>query len=137
MSLDKSEPSQQELTHVVLLGGPGDVAFRLRVAQSHLRHDLKPSHWSHAVLIDTVHPEMDTTPIFEISLEPTRGFQVPTPNNGLQTNEFGAYDDPARFPNIALLRLPVPAADWRDPTTTDEQSSSSTSGNALCSTLPI
>src|SRR5688500_1547601 len=63
------DAGRTELTHVVLVGGIGDVPFRLRVAQSHLRHDLKPSHWSHAVLIESLRPVVSSIPILEISLE--------------------------------------------------------------------
>ena len=38
-------------TDLVLLGGVSSCAFRLRVAQSHIRHDLTPSHWSHVLLL--------------------------------------------------------------------------------------
>lgn len=119
----KSRPIDgDELTHVVLIGATGDIAFRLRVAQSHLRHDLKPSHWSHAVLVERLAPltapttpfDASYVPIYEISLEPPHGFTLPVPRNGLQFSEFGQYDDPKRFPNIALLRVPVPAKHWRD-----------------------
>jgi hypothetical protein len=113
-ALGSGARGEVEQTYVVLLGGLSDVAFRLRVAQSHVRHDLKPSHWSHAVLIDRLHRDVAATPILEISLEPEQGFQHPTPNNGLQESTLGAYDDRTDYPNIALLRLPVAVADWRD-----------------------
>ena len=112
-SVGASEP----MTHVLLIGGVDDVAFRLRVAQSHLRHDLRPSHWSHAALVDDVDAESDATalPLLEISLDPPDGFGFPAPTNGIQRGTFATYDDPARFPNVAVLSLPVPVAHWRQP----------------------
>ena len=35
-----------EVGDVVLIGGKSVVDFRIRVAQSHARHDLTPSYWS-------------------------------------------------------------------------------------------
>jgi hypothetical protein len=103
-----------DTTYVVLLGGVGDVPFRIRVAQSHLRHDLKPSHWSHAVLLDRPTADVSRTRIYEISLEPASGFEMPTQHNGLQLAQFGQYDDVARYPNIAVLGIDVPAREWRN-----------------------
>ena len=56
---------------------------------------MKPSHWSHAVLIASLDEDTASTPIFEIALEPAKGFVQAAPTNGLQTNEIGAYDDEA------------------------------------------
>jgi hypothetical protein len=106
-------PSQR-LTHLVLLGGRGLTAFRLRVAQSHVRHDLLPSNWSHAVLVGELAPKVEDTTIYELSLEPPGGFQKVPETNGLQTSTLGHYSSRREFPNIAVLRLPVPVADWRN-----------------------
>src|SRR5687768_1396666 len=38
-------------TYILLLGGSDTMAFRLRVAQSHLREDMLPSFWSEAMLL--------------------------------------------------------------------------------------
>jgi len=104
--------TQSQLTHLVLLGGRGLTAFRLRVAQSHLRHDMMPSNWSHAVLLGELAPAVEDTTIYELSLEPPGGFQEMPETNGLQTNTLGYYSRRRDFPNIALLRLPVPVANW-------------------------
>ena len=36
---------------LLLVGGNDPLSFRLRVAQSHVRHDLSPSAWSHVVFL--------------------------------------------------------------------------------------
>lgn len=41
----------RDAVHLLLLGGRDPIAFRLRVAQSHVRDDLSPSHWSHVALL--------------------------------------------------------------------------------------
>lgn len=96
---------------VLLLGGRSRQAFRLRVAQSHLRHDLTPSHWSHAALL----PEAATldagTIVHEIALDPGGGFGFPPPTNAVQEGKLGAYMDAKQFPNIAALKVPV---SWKE-----------------------
>ena len=93
-----------------MIGGTSQIAFRLRVAQAHLRHDLVPSHWSHAFLLKPA-----KTPgaggIVEISLEPKQGFAFPAPTNGVQKGRLTTYRDPAQYPNIAVLGIPVAAAE--------------------------
>jgi hypothetical protein len=102
----------QQLTHLVLLGGRGLTGFRLRVAQCHLRHDLLPSNWSHAVLLGELKASVKDTKIYELSLEPRGGFQNMPETNGLQEGTLARYRTSKGFPNIAILRLPVPVADW-------------------------
>jgi hypothetical protein len=102
----------EQATHLVLLGGRGLTAFRLRIAQSHVRHDMLPSNWSHAVLMGEPAPAIEDTTIYELSLEPPGGFQKMPETNGLQTSTLGHYSNRREFPNIAVLRLPVPVADW-------------------------
>lgn len=85
---------------LVLVGGTDALHFRLRVAQSHLRHDLTPSHWSHVALL--LGDEVS-----EISLQPVTGFGFPTPTNGVQRGSLEAYADAARFPNVAVVELDV------------------------------
>ena len=107
-------------THLALIGGRDQLSFRLRVAQAHLRHDMTPSHWSHAALLGPVRTDPSRTPTYEVSLEPPDGFGVPAATNALQVGRIGTYADPDRYPNIALLRLPVDAALWQRAGTPDE-----------------
>src|SRR5437762_11154269 len=73
----------EERTQLVLIGGADALSFRLRVAQSHLRHDLTPSRWSHILLLDSATlragkgdapPTLTSVRTFEISLDPPQGF---------------------------------------------------------------
>jgi hypothetical protein len=85
---------------IVLLGGANLNHFRLRVAQSHVRRDLLPSFWSHVAIVQ---PGSDAA-LFETSLEPEGGrFGIPG-WHGIQSGTMAAYDDPNRFPNIAVVQ---------------------------------
>ena len=104
----------EEYTHIVLVGGTSTTAFRLRVAQSHVRHDLVPSYWSHAMLLGNIARNVGATPVHEIALEPPQGFAFPPPTNGLQRSRLSQYRDTRLFPNIALLRVSVPRQETLD-----------------------
>jgi hypothetical protein len=101
--------------YILLIGGKSPVAFRLRVAQSQLRHDLAPSHWSHAVLLGDLDADLARTPIYEIPLEPSRGFGFPPPTNGVQEGQLGQYRNSGDFPNIALLSITIAPEKLADP----------------------
>lgn len=93
---------------IVLIGGVDATAFRLRLAQAHVRDTFDPSHWSHIFLLkDDVGVSGDETEIVEIAMEADTAFGYPAASNGVQISQLRGYDDPARYPNIALLRLPV------------------------------
>src|SRR5690606_25849750 len=100
-----------DVTHLLLLGGVGPVDFRLRVAQSHARADLTPSHWSHVALLGARSEQLGNTPIFEISLTPENGFGYPPPTNAVQQSTLKRYRNVRRYPNIAIIRVPVPLAE--------------------------
>jgi hypothetical protein len=104
-----------EFTWVLLLGGRSPYDFRLRVAQSQLRDDVSPSHWSHAALVESFGHPMEETVLLEVPLEPEHGFGMPPESNGLQRTRFAWYGDPALVPNLAVLRVPAPADKWRVP----------------------
>lgn len=95
-----------DVTHLVLVGGKSLTAFRLRLAQAHLRHDLVPSHWSHVFLLKPS-KNLAASGVVEISLEPERGFGFPTSENAVQMGKLKGYRDPVRYPNIAVLGVPV------------------------------
>lgn len=112
-----------DVTHVVLVGGKSQTAFRLRLAQAHVRHDLVPSYWSHVFLarphliVDSagdllgMGKHIVSSTVIEVSLEPPSGFGFPAPSNALQTGRLAAYSDPVRYPNIAVLGIPVAQAE--------------------------
>jgi hypothetical protein len=96
---------------VILLGGTDTYAFRVRVAQSQLRSDLSPSHWSHAaLLLGGNGKSLARAALQEIRLDPPHGFASPAPHNALQQGTLGSYRDPDAYPNIAAARLPVETA---------------------------
>jgi hypothetical protein len=107
--LERNMPAG-DLTHLVLVGGKSQTAFRLRLAQAHLRHDLVPSYWSHVFLLKAS-KNLAASTVIEISLEPERGFGFPTPANAVQTGKLKSYADPVRYPNIAVLGVPVAQAE--------------------------
>jgi hypothetical protein len=98
---------------LLLLGGDDPLSFRLRVAQAHVRHDLSPSAWSHVAFVPEIPRSLADAETREVSLAPeacfgTFGFPLPT--NGVQVGRLGVYLGKDLFPNIALLSVPVPAA---------------------------
>lgn len=84
---------------VLLLGGATLSHFRIRVAQSHARADLKPSCWSLAGLL------MPGQKFLSVPLELCGDAAELAQNNGVQTCNLADYDDPSRFPNIAVIRF--------------------------------
>ena len=85
---------------VILLGGSSLTDFRIRIAQSHARHDLTPSYWSLVGIVDAM-DQVLTAPLWPL-LEPDR---VPL-SNGIQSIPLNAFDDPAAWPNIGVIRFP-------------------------------
>jgi hypothetical protein len=84
---------------IILLGGSSLAHFRIRVAQSHVRSDLLPSFWSLVgILVDG---QTFASVPFDGSRDPS---DVPR-TNGVQTCRIEDYDDPERFPNIAVLHF--------------------------------
>jgi hypothetical protein len=110
--LDGDQEYPEDPTVVLLLGGRTPSDFRIRVAQSPFRHDVTPSHWSHAAIIKATNEDPRRTVLLESSLEPARGFGMPLAWNGLQTNYLEWYESPDRYPNLALLQVPVSRSRW-------------------------
>jgi hypothetical protein len=108
--IEKHSLDDEAITTVVLLGGKGPVDFRVRIAQAHARDDMTPSAWSHiGVLGGRVKNPLRRT-LFELPLQGRVGLGYPPVTNGVVETPIGDYDDPAAFPNIAVLRVPVPHA---------------------------
>ena len=84
---------------VLLLGGAAISHFRIRVAQSHARHDLTPSSWSLTGIL------IDDTKFLSVPLELCNDASEIALGNGVQVCNMADYDDPERFPNIAVLRF--------------------------------
>jgi hypothetical protein len=90
---------------VILIGGANVLHFRLRVAQSHLRHDLLPSFWSLAGLV------VSKTAFLSVPVgSPLNPDTVPE-RNAIDECAMADFDDPVRFPNVAVISF----ADRADP----------------------
>ncbi|MBX2990909.1 MAG: hypothetical protein KF749_07045 [Bacteroidetes bacterium] len=112
--LERNLSDEGESVPLVLLGGKNPIDFRLRLAQAHVRSDLTPSSWSHAVLLAKPSKNLETTTIHEISLYPPDGFNYPVPTNAEQQGKLKAYADPEEFPNIAVINVPVNLSDMKE-----------------------
>jgi len=87
---------------VVLVGGATLDHFRLRVAQSHLRHDLLPSFWSLAGVVASA------SGFYAVPIAVQDASTVPV-TNGVQLVRFKDVDDPARYPNVAVIHFAEPS----------------------------
>lgn len=90
---------------LLLVGGCDLTHFRLRVAQSHVRADMAPSFWSHVGILCE---DASGLGLHEVALDPPTGFQQMPKTNGVQRVSVTRYEDSAQFPNVALLRFPIP-----------------------------
>lgn len=109
--LQRTLPADAQRTFIVLLGGVAVDAFRVRVAQAHVRHDLTPSHWSHVALLDRSAALAPDTVLYEISLQPAAGFGFPPPSNAVQRGQLRTYRSQKLYPNIAVLGVPADPAE--------------------------
>jgi hypothetical protein len=84
---------------VILLGGASIPDFRIRVAQSELRHDMSPSHWS---LCGILFPKGRFASV-TLNL-PQKTSEIPKAN-GIRMCRIEEFNDPKWFPNIAVIRF--------------------------------
>ena len=98
-------------TPILLLGGSDTLAFRLRVAQSHLRGDMLPSYWSESVLLKIDAAKPARARVLHVPLLQPDDGSMATRNNGVVERPIKTVADPLRWPNIALIALPVPLAE--------------------------
>ena len=97
-----------EWTYIALLGGSDTLSFRLRVAQSHLRRDMLPSYWSEAILIQLNSATLKGAQAVYVPLAQPGGSAYSPHENGVVSGPLSDFDDSDRYPNIALIALPVP-----------------------------
>jgi hypothetical protein len=83
---------------IILIGGTSVVDFRIRVAQSRLRHDLTPSSWSHCGIL------LKNGVFASVPLDWPDAALVPS-RNGVQIRPLADYDNPALYPNVAAIRF--------------------------------
>ncbi|GAA5166299.1 hypothetical protein [Viridibacterium curvum] len=98
-------------TYVVLLGGSDTMSFRLRVAQSHIRNDMLPSYWSESILVELKGASVSKANAIHVPLLQPEGPEFPTRSNGVRVRSLRDYADPQRYPNIAVIALPVAQAE--------------------------
>ena len=84
---------------ILFLGGASTSHFRIRVAQSHARADLKPSCWSLVGLL------MADQTFLSVPLEICGDASDISQRNGIKISHMKEYNDPARYPNIAVIRF--------------------------------
>lgn len=95
--------------YLLLFGGKSMEAFRVRVAQSHARDDMTPSHWSHVAL--SLGGELTAESLLHhIQIEPERGWSRLMGQNGVETIEVRAFQSEASWPNVAAIALTAPKA---------------------------
>ena len=108
-SLREEEPKKQEGNRewlrrhgdadgILLLGGTSVTDFHIRVAQSSMRRSMDPSWWSSCGIL------------LAGGVVATVPFDIPDvcsiPGcNGVRRVRLEDYDDPARFPNVAVIRF--------------------------------
>jgi len=95
-------------TYVVLLGGSDTLSFRLRVAQSHLRRDMLPSFWSESLLVQLRGNDVTRARAIHVPLLQPPGGPISTRSNGVVERPLKDFADATRWPNIAVIALPVP-----------------------------
>ena len=113
---------------VVLLGGASVADFRVRVAQSHARHDMTPSYWSTVGLI------ADATQHASASRSAAGIASVVPGNNAIASTPMSDFDDADRYPNIAVVRFP--GAD-RGPSSTRSTRSARNGRSQTCPPLVV
>lgn len=84
---------------IILLGGTSVADFRVRVAQSRLRSDMMPSFWSLCGILLEGGKHFISAPFnfSDVSAIPKC--------NGVQECSIEEYDDPDRYPNVAVIRF--------------------------------
>ncbi|MEO8604526.1 MAG: hypothetical protein ABI629_18285 [bacterium] len=84
---------------ILLIGGSSGLDFRLRVAQSHMRSDLLPSLWSQTGLLLAPRGGAFLSAPLVGHADPAL---IPS-HNAVETCRLRDYDDPDRYPNLALI----------------------------------
>jgi hypothetical protein len=84
---------------VLLIGGTGLIDFRLRGAQSYLRSDLFPSYWSHVGIVTS------STTFLTVPLDDSLSLTAVPSQNAIHDCSLSTYDDPAQYPNIAVINF--------------------------------
>lgn len=84
---------------ILLIGGNSVADFRIRFAQSPLRHDLTPSYWSQVGIM------VDEENFYSVPLHWADELSEMPHANGIQLCSVADYNDPVHFPNIAFVQF--------------------------------
>lgn len=92
---------------IILFGGSSLASFRMRVAQSSMRRDLFPSYWSHCGIL------LGEGEFATVSLAPGSDVSSVAARNGVVMAKLDDFDDPRRYPNVAVIRFALKHDDVR------------------------
>ncbi|MES2939586.1 MAG: hypothetical protein V4864_18025 [Pseudomonadota bacterium] len=95
-------------SYIVLLGGNDTTAFRLRLAQSHLRGDMLPSYWSDVLMVELVDASVVGALAWHVPLTQPGPPEFPPRSNGVVRRPLKDFARVDRYPNIAVIALPTP-----------------------------
>ncbi|MGE0473264.1 MAG: hypothetical protein AB7P17_06490 [Nitrospirales bacterium] len=107
-SLAKQGIGNRGLLTVGLVGSRDLPGHTLRMAQSMLRWDLRPSYWSHVfVVVQPVSSRraLRSLPILEIPLHPRNGIFPKPECNGINEGMLGAYENKDIDANVGLFAV--------------------------------
>ena len=89
---------------LLMLGGTNLFDFRLRIAQSHARADMKPSFWSHVGLL-LPSSGKGGFELWHVPLETSDAASLSS-RNAIEKANLDHAADKTRFPNLALIEFP-------------------------------
>lgn len=95
--------NENDWTLLILLGGKDQMAFRLRLAQSHFRRDMLPSYWSECLVAELRDGAVNTVHHAPL-LQPQTPFAPFT--NGVTQVPITTFDSPKDWPNVAAIAFP-------------------------------
>jgi hypothetical protein len=90
---------------IVLLGQRDLPGVALRRAQSVLRWDLRPSYWSHVMVIVGEGDDVAAVPTREVTIHSRSGVLAEPANNAVVPAHLGLFTDPERDANVALITV--------------------------------
>jgi len=108
---DMQSGNADDWTYIVLLGGDDNTSFRLRLAQAHLRPDMLPSYWSHSLLVKLEGNSVKDATAIHVPLDQPPPPVYPRRTNGVVERSLNEFASAKRYPNIALIALPIAQAE--------------------------
>ncbi|MGY2440431.1 hypothetical protein [Pseudomonas sp. SDO52101_S400] len=109
-AIQKLGLSLEKWSFIALFGADDIMAFRLRVAQSHLRNDLLPSYWSDAALIKVDEKDPALLTAIHVPLFQPENAEFATKRNGVIEQSLRHFTNAERWQNVCVIALPVAQA---------------------------